>query len=133
MDPRALPNITSGPEIWQILKVRAVRKPDVFLTGPDTLISRKNIQKNPKKKNYFGFFPQILQFFTYFVYEHFLRQICVLGTYLMRTDISCKIFKKYKSGFSPVRQDLSSKFGCPVLSSQETLMPSPVEPYFSGI
>ena len=24
---------------------------------------------------------------------------------------------------------MSSKFGCPVLSSQETHMPSPVEPY----
>ena len=28
-----------------------------------------------------------------------------------------------------VRQDLSGKFGCLVLSSQETHMPSPVEPY----
>ena len=34
----------------------------------------------------------------------------------------------YKSGFSPVRQDLSGKFECPVLSGQETHMPSPVEP-----
>ena len=34
------------------------------------------------------------------------------------------------SGFSPVRQDLSGKFGCPVLSGQETHMPSPVEPYY---
>ena len=32
------------------------------------------------------------------------------------------------SGFSPVRQDTSGKFGCPVLSGHETHMPSPVEP-----
>ena len=32
------------------------------------------------------------------------------------------------SGFSPVRQDLSGKFGCPVLSGQESHMPSLVEP-----
>ena len=39
-----------------------------------------------------------------------------------------KMFK-YKSGFSPVRQDLSGKFGCLVLSYQDTQMLSPVEPY----
>ena len=33
-------------------------------------------------------------------------------------------------GFSPVRQDLSGKFGCLVLSSQETHMPSPVEAFY---
>ena len=33
------------------------------------------------------------------------------------------------SGFSPVWQDLSEKFGCPVLSGQEPHMPSLVEPY----
>ena len=33
----------------------------------------------------------------------------------------------YKSGFSPVQHDLSGKFGCLVLSGQETHMPSPVE------
>ena len=27
-----------------------------------------------------------------------------------------------------VRQDMSGKFGCPVLSGQKTHMPSPVEP-----
>ena len=36
----------------------------------------------------------------------------------------------YTSGFSPVWQDLSGKFGCPVLSGQEAYMPSPVEPYW---
>ena len=43
----------------------------------------------------------------------------------MRTDVSClagKMFKKYKSGFSPVWQDLSG---------QETHMSSLVEPYLS--
>ena len=33
------------------------------------------------------------------------------------------------SRFSPVWQDLSGKFGCPVLSGQKTHMPSPVKPY----
>ena len=30
---RALPDITSGPEVRQIFKIRTVRKPDVFLPG----------------------------------------------------------------------------------------------------
>ena len=36
------------------------------------------------------------------------------------------------SGFSPVRQDTSGKFGCPVLSGLDTHMSSPVEPYYTG-
>ena len=35
-----------------------------------------------------------------------------------------KMFKNV----SPVRQDLSGKFGCPVLSGKVSHMPSPVEP-----
>ena len=35
------------------------------------------------------------------------------------------------SGFSPVRQDTSGKFGCPVLSGLDTHMSSPVEPYLN--
>ena len=35
-----------------------------------------------------------------------------------------------QSGFSPIRQDQSGKFGCLVLSGQETHMLSPVEPYY---
>ena len=54
----------------------------------------------------------------------------------MRIDnpyLLAKMFKNtYKSGFSPVRQDLSGKFGCPVLSGQKTHIPSPVEPYFKA-
>ena len=39
------------------------------------------------------------------------------------------------SRFSPAWQDLSGKFGCSVLSGQETHMPSPIEPYpgWSGV
>ena len=44
---------------------------------------------------------------------------------ILRELISGKMFK-FK--FSPVQQNLSGKFGCPVLSSQETHMPSLVEP-----
>ena len=36
---------------------------------------------------------------------------------------------KFQSEFSPDWQDLFGKFGCPVLSGEETHMPSPVEPY----
>ena len=43
---------------------------------------------------------------------------------ILKELISGKIFK-FK--FSPVRQNLSGKFGCPVLSGQETHMPSPVD------
>ena len=34
--PRALPNITSGSEVWQIFKIRTVQTPDVFLHGRQT-------------------------------------------------------------------------------------------------
>ena len=44
LNPRALPDIMSSPEIRQILKVRSVRKPEAFLTGLGTLKSRKKIQ-----------------------------------------------------------------------------------------
>ena len=60
---RALQDITPGPEVRQILKVRAVRKPDVFLTGPDTLISKKKSKKIPKK--IFPTFPKKI-FFIFF-------------------------------------------------------------------
>ena len=41
--------------------------------------------------------------------------------------------KKYRSGFSPVRQDTSGKFGCPVLSGLDTHMSSPVEAYVQEV
>jgi hypothetical protein len=44
------------------------------------------------------------------------------------THIWYVLGKKYRSGFSPVRQDTSGKFGCPVLSGLDTHMSSPVEP-----
>ena len=45
----------------------------------------------------------------------------------MRIDNSYLVGKMFKN-ISP-DSVLSGKFGCPVLSSQETHMPSPVEPY----
>ena len=59
----------------------------------------------------------------FFLFIYFWHQICVQGPYLMRIYNPYLVGKKSGS-------DLSSKFGCPVLSSQETHMPSPVEPYF---
>ena len=44
---RALPDITSGPDVRQIFKIRTVRKPDIFLPGRLTF----NTSKNRKKKN----------------------------------------------------------------------------------
>jgi hypothetical protein len=49
MDSRALPDITSGPEVGQIFKIRTVQKPDVFLPGHRTFNTYKNRKKNPKK------------------------------------------------------------------------------------
>ena len=43
---RALPDITSGPEVRQIFKIRTVRKPDIFLPGRRTL----NPLENKKNK-----------------------------------------------------------------------------------
>ena len=47
---RALPDITSGPEVWQISKIRTVRKPDVFLPGRRTF---KTFKLEEEKKNEF--------------------------------------------------------------------------------
>ena len=40
LNSRALPDITSGPEVWRIFKVRTVRKPDFFLPGLRTFNSQ---------------------------------------------------------------------------------------------
>ena len=52
------------------------------------------------------------------------QEISVLIRYVLWTQIWCKNAYKYNSGFSPVRQDLSGKFGCLVLSGQETHLKS---------
>ena len=41
---RAQPDITSGPEVRQIVKIRTVRKPDIFLPGRRTFENRKKIK-----------------------------------------------------------------------------------------
>ena len=61
--PRALPNITSGPEVWQIFKIRTVRKPDIFL--PRLLKDPKKVQKRKKKKKNQFFFHKL--FFKIFL------------------------------------------------------------------
>ena len=111
---RALPDITSGPEVLPIFKILTVRKPDVFLPGPQIFKTFKNRKKNPQI---------FLRFFFVYLFG--------LGTFdTMRIDnlyLVGKMFK-YKSGFSPVRQDLSGKFGCLVLSGQETHCPVRLNP-----
>jgi hypothetical protein len=52
---RALPDITSGPEVRQIFKIRTVRKPDVFLPVNltfNTFKDTKKIQKFFFSKNF---------------------------------------------------------------------------------
>ena len=57
---RALPDITSGPEVRQIFNIRIVWKPDVFFAGCRTFKNRK------KKKNEIDFFSYFF-LFTYMV------------------------------------------------------------------
>ena len=61
---RALPDITSGPEVRQIFKIQTFRKPDVFLLGCRTF--RNNRKKNLKdskerKKKFQDFFLSIFK------------------------------------------------------------------------
>ena len=54
---RALPDITSGPEVRQIFKIRTVRKPDVFL--PEAGLARHlkiEKKKNQNQKLFFSIF-----------------------------------------------------------------------------
>ena len=57
--PRALPDITSGPEVWNFFKILTVRKPNVFLHGHQTFKTFK-IEKikiiKKKKSNFFLYF-----------------------------------------------------------------------------
>ena len=55
---RALPDITSGPEVRQNFKIRTVRKPDVFLPERQTF----NTFKKRKKKRKNDQFPDSLDF-----------------------------------------------------------------------
>ena len=60
---RALPDITSSLEVWQIFKVWIVRKTDIFPPGHRTLESRKRI----KKKKFYRFFVCLFTFDPKFV------------------------------------------------------------------
>ena len=53
---RALPDITSGPEVWQTFKIWNVRRTDVFLPGCRTFNTLKSRRKKMKKKPFFEFF-----------------------------------------------------------------------------
>ena len=66
------------------------------------------------QKIIFNFFFNILHFFTYFVYENFFTQnLCTTA------PVKCLRNRSPDSV-------QSGKFGCTVLSGQETSMPSPV-------
>ena len=91
---RALTDITSGPEVRQIFKIRTVRKPDVFLLGRRTFNTFKNIFKNPKfkktQKNFFAifFFKKIFPIFFFHNFELLTLNLCPgrLNLCLMRFD-----------------------------------------------
>ena len=84
---KALPDITFGPEVLQIFKIRTVRKPDVFLPGRRNFNSFKNrnkidfYYKNPK--NFRFFFRDFLSRF-FFVYLFGLR---ILDTKFVSRDL----------------------------------------------
>ena len=99
---------------------------------PDAgLLKLLKIKNNISKKK--SIFSQIFSFLVYFFKEkkfqfdefHWNSVIWYVKYFWYVKYIW---YVKYKSGFSPVRQDLSAKFGCPVLSGEKTHMPSPVEP-----
>ena len=96
---RALPDITSSPEVRQIFKIRTVRKPDVFLPGRRTFKTFKNRKKNPKTfflKNIFSNF--FFKFFCLLIWSrNFWHQICVQGPYLMRIDNLYLVGKMFKN------------------------------------
>ena len=52
---RALPNITSGPEVQQFFKIQTVWKPDIFLSGHQTFNTFKNRKKIKKFLSRFSF------------------------------------------------------------------------------
>ena len=88
-----------------------VRIPDFrFFPFPDSIPLKLEKESKKEKKN-----PKI--FFSIFFFQFFFTQL-FLFIYMLKISPD-----SVKSGFSPVRQDLSGKFGCPVLSGQETHMP----------
>ena len=60
---RALSDITFGPEVRQIFKIRTVRKPNDFLPGRWTVRNRKK-----SKENFQNFSKIFFQIFLLFIY-----------------------------------------------------------------
>ena len=106
---RALLDIKSSPKSGKFSKsIRTVWKRDISL---------------PRHKTFNTF-----KFSSFFVVV-----VCLFGLVFQKnpefsnTSQLRTFDTKYRSKFSPVWQNLSSKFWCLVLSDQETDMPSPVE------
>ena len=72
---RAQPDITSGPEVRQIVKIRTFRKPDIFIPGRQTFENRKKKSKNQKikfqKKKSNFFFKNFFK--TFFMIIYFVK------------------------------------------------------------
>ena len=97
---RALPNITSSPEVQQFFKIQTVWSPDVFLPGHQTF----NTFKNRKEIQFFlsNFFFQIFSF-KFFLSKislvgiYFWHQISIQGPYLTSIDNQYLVGKMFKN------------------------------------
>ena len=69
LQSRALPDITSGPEVRQIFKVRTVQKPDLFPAGHRTLKFIAKNQKSKKKSKIFQKKNFTQDFFCLFAFD----------------------------------------------------------------
>ena len=85
-------------------------------------------------QKFFKFFFKFFKTFSEFINTYYFKTFDT-KPYIKRINKSylvCKMFKNIKSGFSRVRQALSGKFGCPVLSGQELICPVRWSPTLLG-
>ena len=121
---RVLPDITSGPEVRQIVKIRTVWKLDVFLSGRRTFINGRNFFKNWKKN-------QNVSFKTFFLFICFWHQIWAQGPYLLRIDnqyLASKMFRNVSPDSVRSGRTCLANFGvrsCPV---RKLICPVPLSP-----
>ena len=72
---RALPDITSGREVRQIVKIRTVRKLDNFLSGRRTVKDKK--KKIQKKIENFSFKIFLSIFWFIYLFKRLEIQVCI--------------------------------------------------------
>ena len=88
---------------------------------PDAwLLKLLKSKRTKNQKIFFNFFFQL--FFSNFIAHYFFKEKKFKFDEFHWNSVIWYV--KYKSGFSPVRQNLSGRFGCPFLFSQENHMPN---------